>query len=54
MNDVNVFPHPFSYHFIRGTQRQFLENICSEEDFKSRIFGTIVVKFLVCLPLLGF
>ena len=33
----------------RGTQRQFLENICSEDDL--RIFGTFVVKFLVCLPL---
>ena len=41
--------------FVRGTQRQFSENICSEEDdLKSRIFGTFVVKFLACLPLLGF
>ena len=39
---------------IRGTQRQFLENICSEGDLRSRIFGTFVVKFLSCLPLLGF
>ena len=38
----------------RGTQRQFSENICSEEDLRSRIFGTFVVKFLACLPLLGF
>ena len=37
-----------------GTQRQFLENICSEDDLRSRIFGTFVVKFLACLPLLGF
>ena len=37
-----------------GTQRQFLENTCSEGDLRSRIFGTFVVKFLVCLPLLGF
>ena len=45
------------YHIrtcIRGTQRQFSENICSEEDLRSRIFGTFVVKFLACLPLLGF
>ena len=34
----------------RGTQRQFLENICSEDDLRSRIFGTFVVKFLACLP----
>ena len=39
---------------VRGTQRQFSENICSEDDLKSRIFGTFVVKFLACLPLLGF
>ena len=38
----------------RGTQRQFSENICSEHDLRFRIFGTFVVKFLACLPLLGF
>ena len=32
----------------------FRKNICSEEDLRSRIFGTFVVKFLACLPLLGF
>ena len=32
----------------------FRKNICSEDDLRSRIFGTFVVKFLVCLPLLGF
>ena len=32
----------------------FLENICSEDDLRSRIFGPFVVKFLACLPLLGF
>ena len=36
------------------TQRQFSENICSEDDLRSRIFGTFVVKFIACLPLLGF
>ena len=36
----------------RGTQRQFSENICSEDDLRSRVFGTFVVKFLACLPLL--
>ena len=30
------------------------ENICSEDDLRSRIFGAIVVKFFACLPLLGF
>ena len=39
---------------LRGTQLQFSENICSEDDLKSRIFGTFFVKFLACLPLLGF
>ena len=32
----------------------FRENICSEDDLRSRIFGAFVVKFLACLPLLGF
>ena len=39
---------------IRGTQRQFSENICSEDDLRSRIFGAFVVKFLARLPLLDF
>ena len=38
----------------RGTQRQFSENICSEDDLRSRIFGIFVAKSLACLPLLGF
>ena len=51
--------HLILHHFFqrlsdRGTQRQFLENICSEDYLRSRIFGTFVVKFLACLPLLGF
>ena len=32
----------------------FRKNICSEDDLRSRIFGAFVVKFLACLPLLGF
>ena len=39
---------------IRGTQCQFSKNICSEDDLRCRIFRTFVVKFLACLPLLGF
>ena len=40
---------------LRGTQRQFSENICSEDDLRSGIIGPFVVKFLACLlPLLGF
>ena len=44
----------FSVPKYRGTQRQFSENICSEDDWRSTIFGTFVVKILACLPLLGF
>ena len=32
----------------------FRKNICSEDNLRSRIFGIFVVKFLTCLPLLGF
>ena len=32
----------------------FRENICSEDDLRSRIFGAFVVTFLACLPLLRF
>ena len=32
----------------------FRENICSEDDLRSKIFGIFFVKFLACLPLLGF
>ena len=35
-------------------ESNFRENICSEDDLRSRVFGTFVVKFLACLPLLGF
>ena len=37
---------------IKGTQRQFLEVICSEDDLRSRILETFVVNVLACLPLL--
>ena len=39
---------------IRGAQRQFSENICPVDNLSSRIFGTFALKFLACLPLLGF
>ena len=32
----------------------FRKNISSEDDLRARIFETFVVKFLACLPLLGF
>ena len=43
-----------AFETVRGTKRQFSENICWEDDLRSRIFGTFVVKFLASLPLLGF
>ena len=30
------------YDVVRGTQRQSSENICSEDDLRSRIFGTFL------------
>ena len=39
---------------FRGNQRQFSENIRSKDCLRSRIFGTFVVEFLACLPVLGF
>ena len=38
---------------LRGTKRQFSGHICLEDDLRFRIFETLV-KFLACLPLLGF
>ena len=38
----------------QGHPKSFLENICSEDDLRFRIFGAFVVKFLACLALLGF
>ena len=50
-DDPNVLWADWNTKFFRGTQRQFSVNICSEDDLRSRIFGTFVVKFLLaCLP----
>ena len=38
----------------QGHPASIFGNIRSEDDLKSRIFETFVVKFLACLPLLGF
>ena len=47
--------HIFDFPKISGAPNgNFRENICSEDDLGSRIFGAFVVKFLACLPLLGF
>ena len=42
------------FQFSGAPNDNFRKNICSEDDLRSRIFGTFVVKFLACLPLLGF
>ena len=47
-------PHSVAHSPRAPMQRQFSENICSKDDLRSRIFGTFFVKFLACLPLLGF
>ena len=39
---------------FRGTQRQVSENICSEDDLRSRIFGKVFVKFRASLRFVGF
>ena len=45
---------PVSYAIPSGAPNgNFRENICSEDDLRSRISGVFVVKFLACLPLLG-
>ena len=49
----NFFPL-VSPHYPGAPNDNFRKNICSEDDLRSRIFGTFVVKFLACLPLLGF
>ena len=39
----NSFTVANYYNFgVRRTQRQFSENICSEDDLRSRIFGTLL------------
>ena len=40
--------------FSGAPDDNFRENICSEDDLRSRIFGAFVVKFIACPPLLGF
>ena len=46
--NISIGEHP------AAPNDNFRKNICSEDDLRSRIFGTFVVKFLACLPLLGF
>ena len=68
-NDIKIFeiqPVLFVHDYIKSSSRierinklqgyptTIFGNVCSEDDLRSRIFGTFVVKFLACLPLLGF
>ena len=39
---------------FQGHPMSIFGKLCSEDDLRSRIFGTFVVKFLACLPLLEF
>ena len=53
--ETMVVQNSFNEKHITGAPNDnFREKICSEGDLRSRIFGTFVVKFLACLPLLGF
>ena len=52
---MNASEAVFSNGTVSGALNDnFGKNICSEDDLRSRIFETFVVKFLACLPLLGF
>ena len=42
------FSIQFMHKLNRGTQRQFSENIGSEDDLISRIFETFVLHFFIC------
>ena len=53
--ETMVVQNSFKEKHITGAPNDnFRENICSEGDLRSRIFGAFVVTFLACLPLLGF
>ena len=43
-----------SLHGSGAPNDNFRKNICSQDDLRSRIFETFVVKFLACLPRIGF
>ena len=43
-----------NYRYSGAPNDNFRKIICSEDDLRSRIFGSFSVKFLACLLLLGF
>ena len=51
---IGKFSHITPALYAGAPNGNFRENICSEDDLRTRIFETFVVKFLACLPLLGF
>ena len=44
----------YMYPSWQGHPTSIFGKYCSEDVLRSTIFGTFVVKFLACLPLLGF
>ena len=64
--ELAVKGHPYSQMIKISVRRYFLADLSGapndnfwkisvrKYDLRSRIFGTFVVKFLACLPLLGF
>ena len=52
--ELSQFQHFKSSEESQEHPTSIFGNVCSEDDLRSRIFGTFVVKFLACLLLLGF
>ena len=50
----HLLPATYCRLWTGAPNDNFRKNICSEDDMRSRIFETFVVKLLACLPLLGF
>ena len=53
LKDANIIHAILLTGLIQGHPTTIFGNICAEDDLRSRIFGTFVVK-CACLPLLGF
>ena len=51
---IHVYRKRQTSDLSQGHPTSISENICSEDDLRSRIFGTFVVKFPFCLHLLRF
>ena len=53
MTILSALQSSYNTHF-QGHPTSIYGKICSEDDLRSRIFGTVVVQFFASLPLLGF